>query len=131
MSAEDSSVSRGRVLGVAFKPEEQEILKNTLRAAGYELDFQDSEEKALSLLVSDRAYSAVLCDYIMPESTVWRFHEKIRAFGFDVPLVAAIPCDGDRIEKLIEIDATLPVLRKPFCAHEFHAACVACSPKKS
>jgi len=131
VSVEDSPVSRGRVLGVAFKPEEQELLKNTLCAAGYELDLQDSEEDALSLLVSGQVYSVILCNYIMPENTVWHFREKIRAFGFNVPFIAAIPCDGDRVEKLIEIDKTLPVLRKPFLPHEFHVACAIWSPKES
>ena len=119
---EGSFVSKGRVLAVAFKPEEQEILKDTLRVSGYELDFRDSEEGALSLLASARAYAAILCDHIMPAGTVWRFQEKVRGFGFDVPLVAVIPCDGSRLDKLLEVDASIPFLRKPFLSREFDAA---------
>ena len=95
-----------------------------MRGSGYELDCLDSCEEAFKLLVSDRAYAAILCDYSLPTCTAWQFHNKIRAFGFEIPLFATIPCDSSRIDKLQEMDPSIPLLLKPFSPHEFDKAYV-------
>ncbi len=118
--------SKGRILALVLDLNEEEALQGTLGSLGYELDCLDSCEEAFKLLVSDPAYAAILCDYILPTCTAWQFRDKIRTFGFDIPLIAIIPCDGSRIDKLVEMDPSLPLLLKPFLPHEFdqvHASC--------
>ncbi|MCF7847324.1 MAG: polysaccharide biosynthesis protein [Kiritimatiellales bacterium] len=115
-------VPKGRVLAVISKLAEEVLLKDAIQGAGHELDCLDSTEEATKLLLSDRAYVAILCDYILPTGTVWRFCERIRALGCDVPIVAMIACDGERINLLSEMDSSVPLLRKPFLAEDFEAA---------
>ena len=121
--------SNGRVLAVASSLDEKEVLNDTLRGSGYELDCMHSCEEAIKLLVSDRAYVAILCDCIMPACTVWTLQEKIRALDFDTPLIAMIPCDGKAMGELEKMDPSIPILRKPFLSHEFEQALGACRKK--
>ncbi|MCF7848897.1 MAG: polysaccharide biosynthesis protein [Kiritimatiellales bacterium] len=129
MNADDVSCARvpptvpkGRVLAVVSNPAEEAGLKEAVRGAGHELDCLNSAEEALKLLVSDRAYVAILCDYIIPASTAWRFCDQVRALGCHAPLVAMSACDGQMIDHLMEFDPSMPLLRKPFRPEDFAAA---------
>jgi FlaA1/EpsC-like NDP-sugar epimerase len=113
---------KGRVLAVVGQRELGIMLREVLASVGYEVDSLDSVAEALKLLSSDRAYSAVLCDVIMPHSTAWELNERIVAMRLDLPVIAMSEYDCKTISELLEVDICMPILRKPFSPHEFDAA---------
>lgn len=115
----DPNLVQGKILSVVGDLENKEAVELTVSAAGFELECLDCSNEAVRVLCSNRDYSAVLCDYIMPRESAWKLKDKLRAAGLDVPVLAMSMYDSDRLAKVLEVDASIPVLKKPFTADEF------------
>ncbi|MDF7806149.1 polysaccharide biosynthesis protein [Pontiellaceae bacterium B12219] len=121
-------VSRGRILAVVGSSEIQEVLTATLNAVGYELDCVCTSEQALLMLATNPLYSAVLCDFIAPDEPAWKFRDKVRLMGSDLPVIAMSQYDSATVLSILEIDHKLTVLKKPFGPEAFEKAIEQASP---
>lgn len=111
--------AKGRILAVVGSLEIKDVLEGIIHTAGYELDCFASSEQALHLLASDRGYTALLCDYIMPFDTAWKLRDKVRNLDAKIPVVAMSMYDSQLLSQVLEIEPELPVLRKPFDGSAF------------
>jgi CheY-like chemotaxis protein len=116
---------KGQVLAVAYHADDEACLKDALRLEGYECGFVDSMEMAIKRIVSDTSYFATICDYRLPDGTIWKFRGKLEDMGVEIPLIATTACDAkSRLEQLRNIDPSIHQLRKPFLADRVRSAFV-------
>ena len=93
------------------------LFKRVISADDYELVTVTSGEDALALL-AQRDFDLVFLDLVMPNMDGPETLSRIRAAGYDVPVViiTAYP-EPDLLVKVLELGPT-PLLRKPFTADQ-------------
>ena len=111
--------TRGRVMAVLADLALEPVLSDIMTSIGYELDCLSSREEALGLLASHRAYSVILCDFILPSGTAVEFRDAVQQAGHTTPVLAMSMYDHKALAELLEMDQSMPVLIKPFSVKLF------------
>jgi DNA-binding response OmpR family regulator len=109
-----------RVLCVEDEPQMQTMLQDNLQYEGYEVLSAETGEQGIEMALRERP-DLVLLDLMLPRMSGYEVCRKIRAAGFDIPIImiTARNTDLDRIAGL-ELGAS-DYLGKPFNVRELLA----------
>ena len=100
----------------------REVIRDTLDAAGFEVDTAAASAEALDRLATRRSYAAVIADCVLPDLPVLDWLAALRGAAPTTPLILSSGAISYELKSYAADFGAVAVLEKPFSGEQLVAA---------